>query len=71
MSWKGRGDIAYRLAWLARQVQGYAVITSAVRSLFAAELGISDRTVAAQLAIGTKKCTDFMLRRIADRRPAR
>jgi len=45
MSWKGRGDIAYRLAWLARQAQGYAVITAAVRSLFAAELGISDRTL--------------------------
>lgn len=29
----------------------------------AEKLGISDRTVAAQLAIGTARCTEFMLRR--------
>jgi RNA polymerase sigma-70 factor (ECF subfamily) len=28
-----------------------------------AKLGISDRTVAAQLSIGVAKCTDYMLRR--------
>jgi len=35
------------------------------------KLGISDRTVAAQLAIGTAKCTAFMLRRTEARRPSR
>jgi hypothetical protein len=32
------------------------------------KLGISDRTVGAQLAIGTKKCTDFILHRADQRR---
>lgn len=34
-------------------------------------LGISDRTVAAQLTIGTAKCTEFMLRRTEGRRSPR
>lgn len=34
-----------------------------------AKLGISDRTVAAQLAIGVAKCSDYMLRHLERRRP--
>ncbi len=33
------------------------------------KLGISDRTVAAQLAIGVAKCSDYMLRQMERRRP--
>ena len=34
-------------------------------------LGISDRTVAAQLAIGVERCTEYMLRRTGRRRNSR
>ncbi len=37
----------------------------------AEKLGISDRTVAAQLTIGVEKCTEFMLRRTGIRRSPR
>jgi RNA polymerase sigma-70 factor (ECF subfamily) len=37
----------------------------------AEKLGISDRTVAAQLTIGVEKCTEFMLRRTGIRRAPR
>jgi len=36
----------------------------------AEKLGISDRTVAAQLAIGVGKCTEFMLRHYEGRKPS-
>ena len=52
-----------------RQVVTLRTVYSLSQRAIGEKLGISDRTVAAQLAIGTKKCTDFMLRRLAERRP--
>ena len=54
-----------------RQVMTLRVVYGLTQRIIGEKLDISDRTVAAQLAIGTKKCTDFMLRRLADRRPTR
>ena len=54
-----------------RQVMTLRMVYGLTQRVIGEKLAISDRTVAAQLAIGTKKCTDFMLRRLADRRPAR
>ena len=54
-----------------RQVMTLRIVYGLTQRVIGGKLGISDRTVAAQLAIGTKKCTDFMLRRLAERRPAR
>lgn len=54
-----------------RQVMTLRMVYGLTQRVIGEKLGISDRTVAAQLAIGTKKCTDFMLLRLADRRPAR
>lgn len=54
-----------------RQVMTLRMVYGLGQRVIGDKLGISDRTVAAQLAIGTKKCTDFMLRRLDDRRPAR
>ncbi len=54
-----------------RQVMTLRIVYGLTQRVIGDKLGISDRTVAAQLAIGTKKCTDFMLLRLADRRPAR
>ena len=53
-----------------RQVMTLRIAYGLTQRVIGEKLGISDRTVAAQLAIGTRKCTDFMLRRLADRRPA-
>jgi RNA polymerase sigma-70 factor (ECF subfamily) len=54
-----------------RQVMTLRIVYSLSQRVIGEKLGISDRTVAAQLAIGTKKCTEFILRRIDERRPAR
>ncbi len=54
-----------------RQVMTLRIVYGLTQRVSGEKLGISDHTVAAQLAIGTKKCMDFMLRRLADRRPAR
>ncbi len=54
-----------------RQVMTLRTVYGLTQRVIGEKLGISDRTVAAQLAIGTKKCTDFMLSRLADRRPSR
>jgi len=54
-----------------RQVMPLRIVYGLTQRVIGEKLGISDRTVAAQLAIGTKKCTDFVLRRLADRRTAR
>ncbi|MBL9189441.1 MAG: sigma-70 family RNA polymerase sigma factor [Opitutaceae bacterium] len=54
-----------------RQIMTLRIVYGLTQRVIGEKLGISDRTVAAQLAIGTKKCTDFMLSRLADRRPAR
>jgi RNA polymerase sigma factor (sigma-70 family) len=54
-----------------RQVMTLRLVYSLTQREIGAKLGISDRTVAAQLAIGTQKCTDFMLRRSDLRRSAR
>ncbi len=52
-----------------RQVMTLRLVYGLTQRVIGEKLGISDRTVAAQLAIGTKKCTDYMLRRLADRSP--
>ncbi len=52
-----------------RQVMTLRIVYGLTQRVIGEQLGISDRTVAAQLAIGTAKCTDFMLRRLADRSP--
>ena len=54
-----------------RQVMTLRIVYGLTQRVIGEKLGISDRTVAAQLAIGTKKCTDFMLRRLGDRRAPR
>lgn len=48
-----------------RQVMTLRIVYGLTQRVIGERLGISDRTVAAQLAIGTRKCTDFMLRRLA------
>lgn len=54
-----------------RQVMTLRLVYSLTQREIGDKLGISDRTVAAQLAIGTKKCTDFMLRRLGGERSSR
>ena len=54
-----------------RQVMTLRIVYGLTQCVIGEKLSISDRTVAAQLAIGTKKCTDFVLRRLADRSPSR
>lgn len=51
-----------------RQVMTLRIVYGLSQRVIGEKLGISDRTVAAQLAIGTAKCTDFMLRRSDQRR---
>lgn len=46
-----------------RQVMTLRIVYGLSQRIIGEKLGISDRTVAAQLAIGTMKCTEFMLRR--------
>jgi RNA polymerase sigma-70 factor (ECF subfamily) len=50
-----------------RQVMTLRLVYGLGQRVIGEKLGISDRTVAAQLAIGTKKCTDFILRRSDNR----
>ncbi len=52
-----------------RQVMTLRIVYGLAQRVIGEKLGISDRTVAAQLAIGTARCTDFMLRRTGHRRP--
>lgn len=52
-----------------RQVMTLRMVYGLTQRMIGEKLAISDRTVAAQLAIGTRKCTDYMLSRLADRRP--
>ncbi len=54
-----------------RQVMTLRLVYGLAQRIIGEKLGISDRTVAAQLAIGTKKCSDFLLRRRAVRRAGR
>jgi RNA polymerase sigma factor (sigma-70 family) len=54
-----------------RQVMTLRIVYGLAQRVIGEKLGISDRTVAAQLAIGTAKCTAFMLRRTDQRRTAR
>ena len=54
-----------------RQVMTLRIVYGLTQRVIGEKLGISDRTVAAQLAIGTRKCTDFMLHRLADRNSSR
>ncbi len=53
-----------------RQVMTLRIVYGLSQRVIGEKLAISDRTVAAQLAIGTKKCTDFMLRCLAQKRPS-
>ena len=50
-----------------RQVMTLRIVYGLTQRVIGERLGISDRTVAAQLAIGTARCTDFMLRRAGSR----
>jgi len=50
-----------------RQIMTLRLVYNLTQREIGERLGISDRTVAAQLTIGTQKCTEFMLRR-TDRR---
>jgi RNA polymerase sigma factor (sigma-70 family) len=54
-----------------RQVMTLSIVYGLSQRVIGEKLGISDRTVAAQLAIGTMKCTDFMLRRTDQRRSSK
>jgi RNA polymerase sigma-70 factor (ECF subfamily) len=54
-----------------RQVMTLRLVYGLTQRVIGEKLGISDRTVATQLAIGAKKCTEFVLRRLDDRRPGR
>jgi RNA polymerase sigma-70 factor (ECF subfamily) len=47
-----------------RQVMTLRLAYGLTQREIGARLGISDRTVAAQLAIGTRKCTEHVLRRL-------
>ena len=51
-----------------RQVMTLRLVYALKQREIGEKLGISDRTVAAQLAIGTAKCAEFMLRRLDRRR---
>lgn len=51
-----------------RQVMTLRIVYGLRQRVIGEKLGISDRTVAAQLAVGTAKCTEFMLRRTDQRR---
>jgi RNA polymerase sigma-70 factor (ECF subfamily) len=54
-----------------RQVMTLRIVYGLTQRVIGERLGISDRTVAAQLAIGTVKCTEFMLRQTDRGRTAR
>jgi RNA polymerase sigma factor (sigma-70 family) len=54
-----------------RQVMTLRIVYGLSQRIIGEKLGISDRTVAAQLAIGTMKCTDYLLRRTDQRRNAK
>ncbi len=53
-----------------RQIFTLRTVYSLSQREIAEKLGISDRTVAAQLTIGVAKCTDFMLRHNEGRKPS-
>lgn len=50
-----------------RQIMTLRLVYGLGQRVIGERLGISDRTVAAQLAIGTARCTEFMLRRAGSR----
>lgn len=50
-----------------RQIMTLRLVYGLAQRVIGEKLGISDRTVAAQLAIGTARCTEFMLRRAGSR----
>jgi RNA polymerase sigma-70 factor (ECF subfamily) len=52
-----------------RQIFTLRTVYGMTQRVIAEKLGISDRTVAAQLAIGVAKCSEYMLRRYEGRRP--
>jgi RNA polymerase sigma-70 factor (ECF subfamily) len=52
-----------------RQIMTLRIVYGLTQKVIGEKLGISDRTVAAQLAIGTRKCSEFLLRRSDTRKP--
>jgi RNA polymerase sigma factor (sigma-70 family) len=50
-----------------RQVMTLRIVYGLTQMEIGRQLGISDRTVAAQLVIGTARCTDYVLRRCKSR----
>ncbi len=54
-----------------RQIFTLRTVYGMTQRAIGEKLGISDRTVAAQLSIGVNKCTDFILRRSERRKPSR
>lgn len=50
-----------------RQIMTLRLVYGLTQRVIGDKLGISDRTVAAQLAIGTARCTEFMLHRTGGR----
>lgn len=54
-----------------RQVMTLRIVYGLPQRVIGEKLGVSDRTVAAQLEIGTVKCTAFVLRRTDQRRSAK
>jgi RNA polymerase sigma factor (sigma-70 family) len=54
-----------------RQIMTLRLVYGLTQRVIGERLGISERTVTAQIAIGTQKCTQFVLRRLADRTPLR
>jgi RNA polymerase sigma factor (sigma-70 family) len=51
-----------------RRIMTLRIVYGLTQRVIGEKLGISDRTVAAQLAIGTRKCTEFMLQRLGGSR---
>lgn len=54
-----------------RQVMTLRIVYGLSQRAIGEKLGISDRTVGGQLAIGAKKCTDFILRRADQQKGAK
>lgn len=52
-----------------RRIMTLRIVYGLTQRAIGEKLGISDRTVATQLALGTTKCSDFIIRRLGERRP--
>lgn len=54
-----------------RQIMTLRLVYGLTQRVIGEKLGLSDRTIATQLAIGTQKCSEFVLRRLEKRFPPR